>query len=214
MNIKIAALTLAIASGISAQWAIAADMPASPAPTIPVKQYVTQVNADNSVTFRYFAPGAKNVSVVVGVPVPDNIHPMTKDEAGVWSWRTPVLKGNLYEYFFNVDGVRSIDTGTAMTKPQRQVNSSMILVPGSYLDTRSVAHGDLIAITYHSNALQSERQMYVWTPPGYTGMGEPLPVLYFYHGFGDTGRSAIDQGVSRKSWITCWLKGKLNRCWW
>ncbi|MFR0172186.1 xylanase, partial [Escherichia coli] len=27
MNIKIAALTLAIASGISAQWAIAADMP-------------------------------------------------------------------------------------------------------------------------------------------------------------------------------------------
>lgn len=65
MNIKIAALTLAIASGISAQWAIAADMPASPAPTIPVKQYVTQVNADNSVTFRYFAPGAKNVSVVV-----------------------------------------------------------------------------------------------------------------------------------------------------
>ncbi|MDE1093095.1 esterase family protein, partial [Klebsiella pneumoniae] len=111
MNIKIAALTLAIASGISAQWAIAADMPASPAPTIPVKQYVTQVNADNSVTFRYFAPGAKNVSVVVGVPVPDNIHPMTKDEAGVWSWRTPILKGNLYEYFFNVDGVRSIDTG-------------------------------------------------------------------------------------------------------
>ncbi|BBU79559.1 hypothetical protein EIMP300_09590 [Escherichia coli] len=115
------------------------------------KQYVTQVNTDNSVTFRYFAPGAKNVSVVVGVPVPDNIHPMTKDEAGVWSWRTPVLKGNLYEYFFNVDGVRSIDTGTAMTKPQRQVNSSMILVPGSYLDTRSVVHGDLIAITYHSN---------------------------------------------------------------
>lgn len=143
MNIKIAALTLAIASGISAQWAIAADMPASPAPTIPVKQYVTQVNADNSVTFRYFAPGAKNVSVVVGGPVPDNIHPMTKDEAGVWSWRTPILKGNLYEYFFNVDGVRSIDTGTAMTKPQRQVNSSMILVPGSYLDTRSVAHGEL-----------------------------------------------------------------------
>ncbi|EKG1421947.1 hypothetical protein OW614_001854 [Escherichia coli] len=29
MNIKIAALTLAIASDISAQWAIAADMPAS-----------------------------------------------------------------------------------------------------------------------------------------------------------------------------------------
>lgn len=88
---------LAIASGISAR-AIAADMPASPAPTIPVKQYVTQVNADNSVTFRS-APGKKCLCSG-GVPVPDNIHPMTKDEAGVWSWRTPILKGNLYEYFF------------------------------------------------------------------------------------------------------------------
>ena len=36
--------------------------------------------------------------------------------------------------------------------------------------------------------------MYVWPPPGYSGQGEPLPVLYFYHGFGDTGLSAIDQG--------------------
>ena len=66
MNIKIAALTLAIASGISAQWAIAADMPASPAPTIPVKQYVTQVNADNSVTFR-LRYGIKPPLMVSGV---------------------------------------------------------------------------------------------------------------------------------------------------
>ncbi len=103
------------------------------------------------------------------------------------------MQPNLYEYFFNVDGVRSIDTGTAMTKPQRQVNTSMVLIPGSILDTKAVPHGDLLTLTYHSNALSSERQMYVWTPPGYTGQGEPLPVLYFYHGFGDTGRSAIDQ---------------------
>lgn len=42
-------------------------------------------------------------------------------------------------------------------------------------------------------ALNSERRTYVWTPPGYTGSGEPLPMLYFYHGFGDSGLSAIDQ---------------------
>ena len=59
MNIKIAALTLAIASGISAQWAIAADMPASPAPTIPVKQYVTQVNADNRRDLSLLCPWGK-----------------------------------------------------------------------------------------------------------------------------------------------------------
>lgn len=174
-----------------------------PAPTIPVKQYVTQVNTDNSVTFRYFALWAKNVSVVVGVPVPDNIHPMTKDEAGVWSWRTPVMKGNLYEYFFNVDGVRSIDTGTSMTKPQRQVNSSMILVPGSYLDTRSVAHGDLIAITYHSSALQSERQMYVWTPPDIPAWVSLCQCSISIMALVIPGVLLSIRGVSRKSWITC-----------
>ena len=65
--------------------------------------------------------------------------------------------------FFNVDGVRSIDTGTAMTKPQRQVNSSMILlVPGSYhLDTRSVVHGDLIAITTTQTHCNPNVRMYV-----------------------------------------------------
>ncbi|QMI07102.1 esterase family protein [Citrobacter sp. RHB25-C09] len=194
MSFKKPILALALAGALISQGCFAGDLPVNPDPAKPVNHYVTQVNADNSVTWRFFAPTAKSVSVVVGIPVPENIHPMTKDGSGVWSWQGPVLKPNLYEYFFNVDGVRSIDTGTAMTKPQRQVNSSMVLVPGSILDTKAVPHGDLITLTYHSNALQSERQMYVWTPPGYTGQGEPLPVLYFYHGFGDTGRSAIDQG--------------------
>ncbi|MCU6665495.1 alpha/beta hydrolase [Silvania hatchlandensis] len=176
------------------QTAFAADLPAAPDPSRPLSQYVTQVNADKSVTWRYFAPAAKSVSVVVGIPSPENIHPMTKDSAGLWSWQGPAMQPNLYEYFFNVDGVRSIDTGTAMTKPQRQVNTSMVLVPGSILDVNPVPHGELITLTYHSAALKSERQLFVWTPPGYPGQGKPLPVLYFYHGFGDTGRSAIDQG--------------------
>ncbi|MDU1092683.1 MAG: esterase family protein, partial [Leclercia adecarboxylata] len=191
MKTALSVITLCLTLGPSA---FAADLPAAPDPAYPLSQYVTQVNADNTVTYRYFAPAAKSVSVVVGIPTPENIHPMTKDASGIWSWRGPVMQPNLYEYFFNVDGIRSIDTGTAMTKPQRQVNTSMVLVPGSILDVNPVPHGDLITLTYHSAALKSERQLFVWTPPGYSGQGKPLPVLYFYHGFGDTGRSAIDQG--------------------
>jgi len=191
MKTALSVITLCLSLGPSA---FAADLPAAPDPAHPLSQYVTQVNADKTVTYRYFAPAAKSVSVVVGIPTPENIHPMTKDASGLWSWRGPVMQPNLYEYFFNVDGVRSIDTGTAMTKPQRQVNTSMVLVPGSILDVTPVPHGDLITLTYHSTALKSERQLFVWTPPGYNGQGKPLPVLYFYHGFGDTGRSAIDQG--------------------
>jgi enterochelin esterase family protein len=81
-----------------------------------------------------------------------------------------------------------------MPKPQRQVNTSLILVPGSILDVKNVPHGEVRTLTYHSAALNSERQVAVWTPPGYTDASQPLPVLYFYHGFGDTGRSALDQG--------------------
>lgn len=191
-HIKTGLSVIALTLGLS-QWTSAA-LPATPDPTLPVNHYVTRVNTDNSITYRYFAPQAKNVSVVVGIPTPDNSHPMVKDSAGFWSWQGPVMEPNLYEYFFSVDGVRSIDTGTAMTKPQRQVNTSMILVPGSILDINPVPHGDLITLTYPSSALKSERQLFVWTPPGYNGQGEPLPVLYFYHGFGDTVRSAVDQG--------------------
>lgn len=173
----------------------AVALPSSPAATVPVSQYITSLNSDNSVTFRLFAPTAKRVSVVTGsTPDSQQSHEMTRDESGIWSWASATLKPNLYEYYFDVDGFRSIDTGSRFTKPQRQVNTSLILVPGSILDERAVPHGDLRTLTYHSTALQAERQVYVWTPPGYKPDGEPLPVLYFYHGFGDTGLSAITQG--------------------
>jgi enterochelin esterase family protein len=119
---------------------------------------------------------------------------LRRAEDGVWSVRSEVLKANLYEYYFNIDGFRSIDPGTNAPKPQRQVNTSLILVPGSILDTRDVPHGDLRLVTLASKALKSQRQMYVYTPPGYSDASAPLPVLYLYHGFGDTVASWVTQG--------------------
>lgn len=197
MKNNIACLTLAATAllGCAAMPAAAAPFPATPDLSVPVSRYVTQVNADKSVTFRLFAPDAKRISVITGSS-PDSFvsHDMSKDKSGVWSWKSGSLAPDLYEYYFDVDGFRSVDTGSRFQKPQRQVNTSLILVPGSILDDRSVPHGDLLTVTYHSKELHSERRMFVWTPPGYSGKSEPLPVLYFYHGFGDTGLSAIDQG--------------------
>jgi len=189
------AIYFALALAGAAFTAHAAPFPATPSAAIPVSQYITQVNGDKSITFRLFAPDAKRVSVVTGA-TPDTFvsHDMAKDEQGIWTRKSEALAPNLYEYYFDVDGFRSVDTGSRYQKPQRQVNTSLILVPGSILDDRAVAHGELRTLTYHSKALNSERRAYVWTPPGYTGTGEPLPVLYFYHGFGDSGLSAIDQG--------------------
>ncbi|MGB7801168.1 esterase [Buttiauxella sp.] len=195
MKIKLHYLSLFVVGLLGTPPFQALALPATPAATVPVSQYVTSLNSDNSVTYRLFAPKAKRVSVVVG-STPDNqvTQDLQRDESGVWSWTSAALKPNLYEYYFDIDGFRSIDTGSRFTKPQRQVNTSLILVPGGILDERAVPHGDLRRLTYHSSALQAERQIYVWTPPGYKAGGEPLPVLYFYHGFGDTGLSAITQG--------------------
>lgn len=188
------AIYFALALAGAAFTAHAAPFPATPSAAIPVSQYITQVNGDKSITFRLFAPDAKRVSVVTGqlrhLRLPTIWPKMNRD----LTWKSEALAPNLYEYYFDVDGFRSVDTGSRYQKPQRQVNTSLILVPGSILDDRAVAHGELRTLTYHSKALNSERRAYVWTPPGYTGTGEPLPVLYFYHGFGDSGLSAIDQG--------------------
>ncbi|HBF32172.1 alpha/beta hydrolase-fold protein [Rhizobium sp.] len=171
--------------------AVALDFPASPPADRPLNGYVTGVEADGSITFRLYAPSAKAVSVVLGARDPIALQ---RADNGVWSAKTEPLKPNLYEYYFNIDGFRSIDTGTNAPKPQRQVNTSLILVPGSILDTRNVPHGDLRLVTLHSKALKSERQMYVYTPPGYDQGSKRLPVLYLYHGFGDTAASWVTQG--------------------
>jgi enterochelin esterase family protein len=212
MKKSLACLAMAISIGISTGMPVnAAPFPATPDPVMPVSHYVTQVNTDKSITFRLFAPAAKRVSVVTGsMPETWVSHDMTKDKNGVWSWKSEPMAPNLYEYFYDIDGFRSSDTGSRYPKPQRQVNTSLILVPGSILDDRPVPHGDLTTLTWHSRALNAERRVYVWTPPGYNGKGEPLPVLYFYHGFGDTGLSAIDQGRLPQIMDNLMAEGKIK----
>jgi len=186
-------LPLVVLAGCAASLPAAAlDPPAVPPVNRAMKEFVTSVEKDGSITFRLYAPAAKAVSVVVFGPYEPLA--LQRSDDGTWSAKTEPLKPNLYEYYFNVDGFRSIDTGGNAPKPQRQVNGSLILVPGGILDIRNVPHGDLRLVTLHSNALNSERQMYVYTPPGYTDSSEPLPVLYLYHGFGDTVGSWVVQG--------------------
>jgi enterochelin esterase-like enzyme len=120
--------------------------------------------------------------------------PMVRSQGGIWTATSDPVEPDLYEYYFDVDGFRSSDPGTNSPKPQRQVNTSLILVPGSILDTRNVPHGELRLVTLHSEALDAHRQMFVYTPPGYGDASAPLPVLYLYHGFGDTAESWIKQG--------------------
>jgi len=167
--------------------ALAAAIPSDKAPA----RYLTHLGPDGRVAFRLLAPRASQVLVVLGGAPP---RPLAKDMDGVWATTWGPLRPGLYEYHFVVDGLRCIDTGSRSTKPQRQVNTSLLLVPGSILDVRPVPHGEVRLVTYSSGSLGVERQMYVYTPPGYRDGSAPLPLLVLYHGFGDTAASWVVEG--------------------
>jgi enterochelin esterase family protein len=84
-----------------------------------------------------------------------------------------------------------------MPKPQRQVDTSLLLIPGTppdFLDAQNGAHGTMRDETYYSTALGKNRQVLVYTPPSYDRSHAPLPVLYLYHGFWDTRYSWVTEG--------------------
>jgi enterochelin esterase-like enzyme len=172
-------------------------------PTPPLRDNLTQVLPDRRVTFRLFAPKANAVDVVIGIksgpyePQGSTTAAMAKNANGLWSVTLGPLEPNLYEYQFLLDGRKITDPGNDMPKPQRQVDTSLLLIPGTppdFLDAQNGAHGTMRDETYYSTALGKNRQVLVYTPPSYNRSHAPLPVLYLYHGFWDTRYSWVTEG--------------------
>jgi enterochelin esterase family protein len=174
---------------------------ATPTPTL--GDHFTQVLPDRRVTFRLLAPKANNVKVIIGVkssiyePQGTTTTEMTKDANGLWTVTLGPFEPNLYEYQFGVEGLKITDPGNDMPKPQRQVDTSLLLIPGTppdFLDDQTGAHGTLRDETYYSTALGKNRRLLVYTPPTYDRSSTPFPVLYLYHGFFDTRYSWVTEG--------------------
>ena len=106
---------------------------ATPTPTL--GDHFTQVLPDRRVTFRLLAPKANAVEVVIGIKSGvyeaqgTTTTEMTKDANGLWTVTLGPLEPNLYEYQFNLDGRKITDPGNDMPKPQRQVDTSLLLIP-------------------------------------------------------------------------------------
>jgi enterochelin esterase-like enzyme len=172
------------------------------ADTIAKASIITEVLPSRSVTFRLKAPDARQVSVLVGFSNPPAAmapsYQLKKDNDGLWSATVGPLAPDLYEVQFNVDGLVIADPGSSMPKPQRQVNTSLLEIPGdppTFLDTRDVAHGAIRAEVYRSKVLNVTRPLLVYTPPGYDQRPqESYPVLFLYHGYGDTVYSWVTEG--------------------
>lgn len=147
-----------------------------------------EINPDNTVIFRLYAPNANEVKVrgdFAGEPIV-----MDKDSVGVWSYTTSTpLSPELYMYTFEVDGVKVLDPSNVhMVRDVSTVmNIFLIDEPSSRAHNykvNDVPHGTVSRVWYESPGLGSTRRMSIYTPPGYEDSDQNYPVLYLLHGSG------------------------------
>jgi enterochelin esterase family protein len=142
------------------------------------------VHADHTITFRLKAPNAQKVTVNVEGK---GDYALTKDEQGIWTVTTKPLPPDIYGYTFGVDGTAMFDPANPQIKTNLIYVGNMVTVPGSppeVWEVQKTPHGDIHHHFYFSNAVGSERDFYVYTPPGFEPKSK-LPVLYLLHGYSD-----------------------------
>jgi enterochelin esterase-like enzyme len=171
--------------------------PASPSPSqTDAMSPEPEVHSDNSVTFRFRDPNAKEVSLDLEGAKPV---PMQKDDQGIWSVTTPPLTPDFYGYMFVADGVSLIDPANPLMKPNLLKTESQVHIPGPPSlpwEVNSVPHGVVHHHFYKSGVVGDGRDFYVYTPPSYDSRAKrTYPVLYLLHGFSDdaSGWTAVGQ---------------------
>jgi len=157
------------------------NKPASPALLVS-----PDVHPDSSVTFRFCAPNAKEVTLAREGTEPQA---MQKDDQGIWSVTTAPLAPDYYEYSFIADGVRLIDFSNHLLTPNLLAPSSVVHVPGPPSlpwEVNDVPRGEIHHHFYRSTVAADDREYYVYTPPSYDPAAKKTyPVLYLLHGFSD-----------------------------
>lgn len=156
---------------------------------------------DGTVTFRLRAPAAKEV-LLSGVAVLTALKksgrgvPFAKGEDGVWSLKVGPLKPDMYAYHLVVDGVRVADPNNTIAAFTAMPPYSELVVHGSgpaYYDARNVPHGAVTRHVYHSDVTNGERELYVYTPPGYD-RSRRYPTVYLLGGSGELPSNWIYDG--------------------
>ena len=160
--------------------------PAKP-PQPPAAVVSPEVHSDNTVTFRFQAPNAKEVKLELeGSAEAQTMH---KDDAGIWTLTIPPLPPDYYSYSFLADGVRLIDPSNPALTPNLLNTSSAVHIPGPLSlpwEVNDVAHGEIHHHFYKSAIANDDRDYYVYTPPHYDPSAkQTYPVLYLLHGYSD-----------------------------
>lgn len=151
-----------------------------------------EVHDDRTVTFRVKAPKAQEV-LLSGAPLllalgkGNTPIPFQKGSEGVWALKVGPIKPNLYVYKLIIDGASVPDPNNTIAGIADQPPYSLLAIPGdgpAYYDARNVPHGAVTRHIYHSAVTNGEREMFVYTPPGYDAK-KKYPVLYLVGGSGE-----------------------------
>ncbi len=168
-----------------------------------------EVNDDQTVTFRLFAPQAQQVQVIgdflpklVKGNSPIKIETLdkgnlTKGEHGIWEYTSPSLASELYNYSFLVDGVKCLDPNNVFVVRDVASLTNLFLIDGKasrLYKVNNIPHGSVTKEWYFSSALDMHRRMTIYTPPGYQNGEDAYPVLYLLHGMGGDEEAWITLG--------------------
>ncbi|MGI6046478.1 MAG: esterase [Petrimonas sp.] len=160
-----------------------------------------EVHDDGTVTFRLRAPNAKEVtlpsgSILTALGKGNRPIPFTKGDDGIWTLTIGPLRPDMYAYHFNVDGMQIVDPSNTCAAFTAMPPYSQLIVHGegpAYYDAKNVPHGNVTRHIYHSNITNGERELYVYTPPGYKPK-KKYPVLYLLGGSGELPSNWIYDG--------------------
>jgi len=147
-----------------------------------------ELKTDNTVTFRFLAPDAKEVKISGDwMPVQGwvpGLEAMTKGEKGIWTYTTAVLPSDLYGYSFTVDGLKTTDPNNVYLIRDVASVTNVFIVNGDKGDlykVNKVPHGTVARRWYNSPGNGMERRITIYTPAGYEASKEKYPVLYLLH---------------------------------
>ncbi len=152
-----------------------------------------EVHDDRTVTFRVKAPEATTVELSggallaeLGIARGEHLY-FTKGDEGVWSVTVGPVPADMYAYHFRIDGAQVADPNNTQASFTGMPPYSQLIVHGdgpAYYDAREVPHGAITRHIYTSQVTGGERDLYVYTPPGYDRT-RSYPVLYLVGGSGE-----------------------------
>ena len=159
-----------------------------------------EVHDNNTVTFRLKAPKAVKVQVTgdflptqkIKTPFGEfdgpGVADLIENKDGVWEFTTPEpLKPELYSYTFLVDGLKITDPSNVYQIRDVASVTNVFIIGGDRADlykVNKVPHGSVSKVWYHSDVLDLDRRLTVYTPAGYETSGKRYPVFYLLHGMG------------------------------